>query len=351
MLTNSLHAAPPLNPLLDDGVRFSADRSAASAVGLPDLGKREPASGTRRSDGIRGAFDLSDYVVEVSAPDVVTQRTMITEGMAVEIGHFRGRAHLEFRFSGPVHLLVVHEQGSRRQGDTFVDGLSRSTLRDLSRKLTFVPAGHEYREWQEPRTAARVMFVYVDPAKVQTLIDVGVDATQEHPPFAARLLFEDATLLDTALKLKRSLENPAAESGLYLEALGVVLVHELIRLNRGAPRSRPTVRGGLAAWQQRIVAAHIDAHLGEPVSLAALAKLACLSPYHFCRAFKQSFGIPPHRYHTKRRIEHAKALLVGRAHSVTDIGLTVGYSETSSFTAAFRKATGVTPSAYQRALA
>lgn len=50
------------------------------------------------------------------------------------------------------------------------------------------------------------------------------------------------------------------------------------------------------------------------------------------------------------RIEHAKTLLAKPALSVTDIGMTVGFSETSSFTAAFRKATGLTPSAYHRSL-
>jgi AraC family transcriptional regulator len=63
------------------------------------------------------------------------------------------------------------------------------------------------------------------------------------------------------------------------------------------------------------------------------------------------FGLPPHRYHTSRRIERAKALLAKPVFSVTDIGLTLGFSETSSFTAAFRKATGLTPTAYHRSLA
>ena len=179
---------------------------------------------------------------------------------------------------------------------------ARSTLRDLARKLTFVPAGHEYREWQDPRSPTHLMYVYFDPAKLQIPADAGTaDA------FAAKLFFEDATLLDTALKLKRSLESPTSENQLYLEALGVVLAHELIRFNHRTPRSKPQLRGGLAAWQQRIVTEHIDAHLDETISLAALAQLARLSPYYFCRAFKQSFGVPPHRYHTSRRIEHAKS--------------------------------------------
>jgi AraC family transcriptional regulator len=117
----------------------------------------------------------------------------------------------------------------------------------------------------------------------------------------------------------------------------------------GTPR-KSAVRGGLAGWQQRIVTAYIEDHVADTVLLADLAKLVGLSTYHFCRAFKQSFGIPPLRYHASRRIDRAKALLAKPAPSVTKIGLMVGYNETSAFTAAFRKATGLTPSAYHRGL-
>ena len=96
--------------------------------------------------------------------------------------------------------------------------------------------------------------------------------------------------------------------------------------------------------------AYIEEHLAEPISLATLAQLARLSPYHFSRVFKQSFGRPPHRYHTSRRIERAKALLAKPAQSVTEIGFTMGFSEASSFTAAFRRETGLTPSSYRRSL-
>ena len=129
-----------------------------------------------------------------------------------------------------------------------------------------------------------------------------------------------------------------------------MLAHELLRLQQGSAPAKQLVRGGLAAWQQRMVTTYIEEHLAEPILLATLAGLAGLSTYHFCRAFKQSFGLPPHRYHTSRRIEHAKTLLAKPALSVTNIGMRVGFSETSSFTAAFRKATGLTPSAHHRSL-
>jgi len=118
----------------------------------------------------------------------------------------------------------------------------------------------------------------------------------------------------------------------------------------GVPEVPALVRGGLAAWQCRRVTRHIEEHVAETISLATLADLVGLSRYHFCRAFKQSFGVPPHRYHMERRIAHAKVLLADQATSVTEIGFDVGYGQTSAFSAAFRKATGSTPSHFRRAL-
>jgi AraC family transcriptional regulator len=60
--------------------------------------------------------------------------------------------------------------------------------------------------------------------------------------------------------------------------------------------------------------------------------------------------MPPGRYHGHRRIERAKTLLGSSTLSVTEIGLSLGYSETSSFTAAFHRTTGVTPTVYRRRL-
>jgi AraC family transcriptional regulator len=60
--------------------------------------------------------------------------------------------------------------------------------------------------------------------------------------------------------------------------------------------------------------------------------------------------MPPHKYHAHRRIEQAKQLLANRDASITAIALDVGFSETSTFTAAFHRLTGQTPSRYRRSL-
>jgi AraC family transcriptional regulator len=125
-------------------------------------------------------------------------------------------------------------------------------------------------------------------------------------------------------------------------------MHELIRPERTTHTVPRPLRGGLPAWQQKRVMEFIEAHLAEEISLAVLAELADLSLFHFARAFTQSFGVPPHRYHMARRMDRARSLLQKPALSVTQIGIQIGFRETSSFTRAFRRFTGLTPTAYRR---
>jgi AraC family transcriptional regulator len=287
-----------------------------------------------------------DAAVTIAPSNAVSRRALSWNGMAAEIVQATTRNKIELHFRAPVHLLVVCERGIRRNGETFVEGLPRSELRDQTRKLTFVPAGHDYFEWQEPRVLTRLAYFYFDPVTLPIQPEVGFADML----LAPRLFFEDASLAHTALKLERLIESADSNNQLYLEALGIVLAHEIVRLNTGAPRVEPPVRGGLAAWQQRIVVDYIEEHLCEQISLATLAQLVRLSPHYFCRAFKQSFRITPHRYHSARRIEHGKVLLARPSRSVTDIGLTLGFSATSSFSATFRKATGLTPTDYRGSL-
>ena len=78
-----------------------------------------------------------------------------------------------------------------------------------------------------------------------------------------------------------------------------------------------------------VSAEDVEAHLGEELSLARLAEVACLSPWHFRRCFKQAMGVGPHRYVTQRRIERAKALLRagGAGESLAAVALAVGFGE------------------------
>ena len=354
MLTYSLRTNSARHPRFDNSVRFDRDVAFVPQTALPSMERYsrsgeddEPSRHVRpRPLSHFRTGDVIDQAVGIFPSDAVTRRTLAWDGMAIEVVQAITHDKVEFRFRAPVHLLVAYEEGVRGNGETRIEGLPHSTLRDVKRKLAFVPAGHDYREWQEPRTRSRIVYFYFDPAKMP--IDPKAGAADA--PLAPCLFFEDKALWDTAVKLGKLIES-GSEDRHYCEALGVVLAHELLRRNAGARCVEPPTRGGLAAWQQRIVSAYIEEHIAEQIPLATLAQLVRLSPYHFCRAFKRSFGVPPHRHHNARRIDHAKTLLARPACSVTEIALTVGFSETSSFTAAFRKATGSTPTGYRRSLA
>jgi AraC family transcriptional regulator len=184
-------------------------------------------------------------------------------------------------------------------------------------------------------------FLYLDPSAFRNSDDV-------EDCFHPRIYFEDSFVWETASKLKNVIERSAVISAAYLEALSGVLGHELSRVNKEVVGEPGVSRGGLAGWQKRVVADYIEEHLSEQFCLRKLSELAQLSLHHFCRAFKQSFGIPAHQYQVHRRMEVAKVLLVDRATSVTEIALSLGYGQTSSFSSAFRKTTGWTPTAYRR---
>jgi AraC family transcriptional regulator len=252
----------------------------------------------------------------------------------------------DYAFQGSRHLLIATERAERDDGETILDGLPRSQCREWNRKMTFVPAGRRFYGWQKPRSLLRSTFLYIDPCS-PLLAELGLAEIDFQP----QLFFFDGDVWTTALKLKAQLQRPCRSQSVYVDALGIILAHELIRVNDGGSTADTELRGGLPAWQQKKLAQYIDAHLANEISLSSLAREARLSPFHFSRAFKQSFGMPPHRYLTSRRIERAKVLLADRTLSVTEIGLGVGFSETSSFTAAFRKLTGGTPTEYRRSLA
>jgi AraC family transcriptional regulator len=285
-------------------------------------------------------------IVKISPSDIVRRRSASWSAIQADSIEVTRREPFEYGFQACRHLLVVYERAARDDGETVIEGLPKSTLREFSRKLSFVPAGHRFYGWQTPRVLPRVTCFYIDSH--EPLHDPQSGGTG--PTIRPRLFFFDQTLWDTALKLKAEAGNPDPGSRQYAEALSLALMHELVRLERTTSAAATLVRGGLAVWQQKHVSEFIEEHLTEDVSLAALAELVDLSLYHFARAFRQSFGVPPHRYHMVRRMDRAKGLLEKPALSVTQIGFEIGFRDASSFTTAFRKLTGLTPSDYRRQL-
>lgn len=89
----------------------------------------------------------------------------------------------------------------------------------------------------------------------------------------------------------------------------------------------------------------IDAASHEAWPVSRLARVSGVSPAHFARAFKQAFGVPPHRYLLTRRIERAIALLRDTDLPITEVAFRTGWESLGTFGRTFRDVTGESPSA------
>src|ERR1700679_29675 len=117
-------------------------------------------------------------------------------GLGGELTHTLRREPFEVGYSGAWHLLIAYESAQRFDGETIIDGLTRSTLRDLSGKLVFVPAGLGFREWQEPRSLMSAIYLHLDP---ETAL-IRDEERSRLPACRPRLFFENTALWQTALK-------------------------------------------------------------------------------------------------------------------------------------------------------
>jgi AraC-like DNA-binding protein len=95
----------------------------------------------------------------------------------------------------------------------------------------------------------------------------------------------------------------------------------------------------------------MDLSYAQPLDVAALARIACVSEAHFIRTFRATFGETPHRYLQRRRVERSMFLLRESDRSVTDICLDVGYTSLGTFSRRFREIVGQSPRAYRRSSA
>ena len=161
-----------------------------------------------------------------------------------------------------------------------------------------------------------------------------------------RLGVRDPDIDAAVSKLRLELQFGGWSGLCYLESLGVVLAVHLLRHYAGA-RGLGDVDGGLGSRRLRRVVDFIEAHLGEEITLAGLARLAELSPHHFAGAFRTSTGVAPHRYLMERRIARGCELLAKSEATVTTVAHALGFASHGHFSESFRRFVGVTPSEYR----
>jgi AraC family transcriptional regulator len=163
---------------------------------------------------------------------------------------------------------------------------------------------------------------------------------------------QDEVINQIGLSVLAEIMCPTAAGRMLVETSSLLLAARLAQAHSETELIRRPIssRHRLHDGRLRRVLAYIEEHLAEDITVADLANVACLSIFHFSRAFAATMGVPPHRYVSGRRLESAKAMIATGRASLSEIALACQFSSGSNFTRAFRRAMGMTPAAYRGTL-
>lgn len=162
-----------------------------------------------------------------------------------------------------------------------------------------------------------------------------------------RLEALDERVCDVAFALAEEARQGMPTGALYVQGLTLALIGLFSR-----PMPQRSAAGGLSRHQERFVRELIEAELGQPLHVERMAGAVGLSPFQFSRRFKLTFGVSPHRYVLRRRIEAAHlALRLRPDMPIADVAFAHGFSSQAHFTEAFRRHLGVTPAQARTATA
>jgi AraC family transcriptional regulator len=257
----------------------------------------------------------------------------------VEHVRVKQKSSYDFRLRSRKHYVAIHDI-KRVDGETFVSGLPRCTLKDLRDKITYITKDCEAAGWAELGPRASFTAVYYSDEDRHQL-----------PPGALPYLHFSSDFLRSLLRKIEALTR-AEDSGnsLYAESLCTVLFHDVASMQGAAEPAAPSIRGGLTPRTFKIIDDFLNDNLSAKITLDELANIAGISRYHFVRSFKQTTGTSPNQYLISLRIDRAKRLLAETTLSVGEVAPLVGFGSGTHLTKTFRLVIGITPSDFRRRL-
>lgn len=142
--------------------------------------------------------------------------------------------------------------------------------------------------------------------------------------------------------LKAQMECRQPVSRLYADSLATALALRLLERHSTAAPIRED-RTQMPGHRLRLVLSYIEDNLGRDLSLAEIALVAGIGLSQFKKVFRESMGLPVHRYVIQRRVERAKALLEDEKRSIAEIALDTGFAHQSHLARHMRRITGFSP--------
>jgi AraC family transcriptional regulator len=277
-------------------------------------------------------------------PDRPGARRFHCDMFSAEYAPINIREPYDFGWRGSQFYIALIDI-RKRDGEACLDGGYRSNATDIRSKLIFAPPDCSVSGWTHTaRPMNSLTALFINPE----LMSKELNARFRQENFSPKLYFEDESLRSSLAKIGRLLRTENTPDRLYAETLGLLVAMELCQIS-GNGAAGETFHG-LSETQVRLVLDFIHSNLQHQISLTDMAALAGQSRFHFCRAFKKSFGVSPFRHVRALRIEAARNLLRAPETTIAEVAEAVGFNGATQFSRAFSAIVGVSPSLYRRSL-
>ncbi|OCC24152.1 hypothetical protein MB02_07730 [Croceicoccus estronivorus] len=149
-------------------------------------------------------------------------------------------------------------------------------------------------------------------------------------------------------RLAAELRSPGFAHETMVNLLIQTAMVDVVRHVRQTIENQRPVAGGLSAAQLRRVTEYIESSLAQSPTISELAQACGISPGHLMRCFRQSTGETIHEHVQRTRIGRAQLLLAEKGHSIKEIAHMLGFATASSFSVAFKRSCGQSPSDFRR---
>ncbi|CAI1871988.1 helix-turn-helix domain-containing protein [Serratia quinivorans] len=249
------------------------------------------------------------------------------------------------RLVRPAHTLIVYDGYHSADGNTTINGdvwfdqKRTPATRVIGQVADIIPSGCDFDA-----------ISYAEGTLSYTAISISPRLIEQMPGGKAGLIIEPGANLRNPLLKQLCLGLQESDSELHASSLMMAMLAEAARYQHAATPDG-LHRETLSRPVRERLASYIEDSLGENITLQAMAQIAELSIFHFSRAFRQHFGLPPYQYVLSRRLERARQQVTQTTLTLTAIALQCGFSSPGQFSTQFRRYFGLTPSAMRLTLA
>lgn len=285
---------------------------------------------------------LYDLATSNDPSDVLAHSPSGSAGLPVAVRPIPASGFSENDHHPTACIYVAHTGAGRRR---YQRGLHTLDLRTSPRMIEVCEAGLHFERVEWSGEAGRCIEVLFPDADVQALTGGELQTLSLR---TAHEVFDDR-VSSLALQLAEDVLAGTPSGPLYARGLSMALLGVLYAHHAGSAPARTAAKQALSPDQRRRIIDFVAEAFGEKLTLDRLADELRLSPFHFSRLFKASFGATPHDYVQRVRLDAAaRALQRQDDRSIAEIADRCGFSSQSHLTTLMRRHLGTTPSTLRR---